>query len=157
LQFIALYIPGATTTRVWLHRKRGVRIGKDVFIGYEVVLESGYPRLVWIGNRVFISVRTVVIGHFQGSAARARRKGEPSVRIEDNVSIGPGVIILPNVTIGRGAVVAAGSVVNESVPPLTMVQGNPARPIAHCKVPLIGTPYQEFINSLTLIENAQVK
>ena len=33
-------------------------------------------------------------------------------------------------TIGRGAVVTAGSVVSSSVRPMTVVQGNPARPIA---------------------------
>jgi serine acetyltransferase len=46
------------------------------------------------------------------------------------------VIILPNVTIGRGAVVTAGSVVTQSVPPMTIVQGNPAVPIANCGIPL---------------------
>ena len=46
------------------------------------------------------------------------------------------MIILPNVVIGRGAVVAAGSVVTRSVPPMTVVQGNPAVPVAQCGVPL---------------------
>ncbi len=81
--------------------------------------------MVSIGNHVTISVRSVVIAHFAGSARWARLSDGASVRIEDNVYIGPGVIILPNVTIGQGAVVAAGSVVTQSVPPLTMVQGNP--------------------------------
>jgi maltose O-acetyltransferase len=33
------------------------------------------------------------------------------------------------VTLGRGAVVAAGAVVPKSVPPYTIVGGNPAKPI----------------------------
>ena len=33
---------------------------------------------------------------------------------------------MPGVVIGEGAVVSAGSVVTRSVPPFTMVQGNPA-------------------------------
>jgi serine acetyltransferase len=45
-------------------------------------------------------------------------------------------IVLPNVTIGHGAIVAAGSVVTKSVPPKTMVQGNPAQPIATVEIPL---------------------
>jgi len=82
---------------------------------------------------------------------RDKREGQEyiSVRIEDDVAIGTGVIICPNVTIGRGAVVAAGSVVTSSVSPLTMVQGNPARPTARCGIPLTSdTPLKEFIQKL---------
>ena len=67
---------------------------------------------------------------------------------------GPGVIVLPNVTIGRGAVVSAGSVVNHSVPPHTLVQGNPARPIAHCGASLGGgQSYEQFLRQLTPIKD----
>ena len=69
--------------------------------------------------------------------------------IEDDVFIGPNVTILPNVRIGHGAVVTAGSVVSQSVPPLTMVQGVPARPVARCGVPLgMRTPIREFYRQL---------
>jgi len=37
---------------------------------------------------------------------------------------------MPNVKIGEGALVAAGSVVTSSVAPMTLVQGNPAKPVA---------------------------
>lgn len=37
--------------------------------------------------------------------------------------------LLPGVTLGDGAVVGLGAVVSRSVPPLTVVAGNPARPI----------------------------
>jgi acetyltransferase-like isoleucine patch superfamily enzyme len=131
-----------------------VQIGKNVFIGLGVLLESAYPHLVSIGDDVTISVRTIVIAHFKGTAKQAREDHEPSVRIEDNVFIGPGVIILPNVTIGEGAVVSAGSVVNHSVPPQTMVQGNPARVVAHCGVPLKGHPYEEFMQCLEPVSSS---
>jgi acetyltransferase-like isoleucine patch superfamily enzyme len=72
-----------------------------------------------------------------------------TVKIGDEVWIGPGSLILPNVTIGNGSVVAAGSVVSLSVPPGTMVQGNPARPIAKCPVPLKkGVVFEEFLKNL---------
>jgi acetyltransferase-like isoleucine patch superfamily enzyme len=64
------------------------------------------------------------------------------------------VIVLPNVTIGRGAVVSAGSVVTHSVPPQTLVQGNPAKPVAHCGVSLGGgVPYEQFLRQLTPIKD----
>ena len=63
--------------------------------------------------------------------------------------IGVGAIVLQNVTIGRGSVVAAGSVVSRSVPPKTLVQGNPARPVAVCGVPLTGeVSLEEFSRRL---------
>jgi acetyltransferase-like isoleucine patch superfamily enzyme len=115
------------------------------------LIETSYPQLVSIGNEVAIGIRSVIIAHFRGPIPRDR----PSVRIEDQAFLGPGVIILPNVTVGYGAVVTAGSVVAKSVPPLTMVQGNPARPIAKCGVPLgMTTPLKEFYAKLRPLPEA---
>ena len=62
---------------------------------------------------------------------------------------GAGVIVLPNVVIGDGAVVTAGSVVTQSVPPMTLVQGNPAEPVARCGLSLTrDTTLQEFTRNL---------
>src|SRR5262249_54187104 len=46
LQILALYMPGYTTSRVWLHRMRGVSIGRNVSIGLSALIETAYPRLV---------------------------------------------------------------------------------------------------------------
>lgn len=145
LQLLALYGPGADTVRVQLHRWRGMEIGDRVFIGTDVLLETSHPEMIAIGRGVDIGARTTIIAHQQGEAQRAG----VSVRIEDDAFIGPGSIILPHVTIGRGAVVHAGSVVTKSVPPLTMVRGNPAAPVARCGVPLgRSTPLREFYRRL---------
>jgi acyl-CoA synthetase (AMP-forming)/AMP-acid ligase II/acetyltransferase-like isoleucine patch superfamily enzyme/acyl carrier protein len=157
LQWIALYIPGNKTSRVWLHRMRGVSIGRNVSIGLSALIETAYPRLVSIGDNVTIGVRAVIIAHFRDSTFRSRLLDRPTVRLEDNVYLGPGVIVLPNVTIGHGSVVSAGSVVTRSVPPRTFVQGNPAKPIAHCGVSLGGgVPYERFIRELTPIKDVEV-
>jgi acyl-CoA synthetase (AMP-forming)/AMP-acid ligase II/acetyltransferase-like isoleucine patch superfamily enzyme/acyl carrier protein len=154
LQIIALYIPGYKSSRVWLHRMRGVSIGGNTSIGLSVLIETAYPRLVSIGDNVTIGMRTVIIGHLRDSTDEARILDRPTVRLEDNVYLGPGVIVLPNVTIGRGAVVSAGSVVTHSVPPQTLVQGNPAKPVAHCGVSLGGgVPYEQFLRQLTPIKD----
>lgn len=47
--------------------------------------------------------------------------------IEDNVWIGERSAILKGVTIGRGSIVASNSVVTKSVPPYSIVAGNPAK------------------------------
>jgi serine acetyltransferase len=125
LQQLALCMPGASTLRIWLHRARGVKIGKNVLIGYGTLIDSSSPELVSIGDDCFLGMRVTIIAHF---------KEAQGVHIEPEAFIGPGSMILPNVVIGRGAVVTAGSVVTRSVPPMTVVQGNPAAPIAKCGV-----------------------
>ncbi len=145
LQVLALHAPGADTTRVRLHRMRGVQVGEGVFIGTDVLLETSHPEMIRIGNGVDIGARTMVVAHQQGEE---QREGV-TVEIEDDVFIGPGTIILPHVKIGRGAVVHAGSVVTKAVPPLTMVRGNPAEPVARCGVPLgRSTPLRQFYRQL---------
>lgn len=141
LQLLARVLPGAESIRIWSHRARGVQIGKDVWISQDVVLETEHPHLIVIEDRVFLGIRVTVIAHM-----RELRQG---VRIEQDAFVGPGVIILPNVTIGHGAVVTAGSVVTRSVPPMTVVQGNPAVPIASCGIPLgAETTMKEFSRRL---------
>jgi len=128
------------TLRVRLHRLRGVRIGAGVWIGYDSIIETSRPELITIGNRVSLGIRTTIIGHFH----EAR-----SVVIEDDVFVGPGVIIMPNTRIGQGAVVAAGSVVTVSVAAKAFVQGNPARPVAVCGIPLgLETSMAEFMRQM---------
>ncbi len=127
LQHLARIMPGARTLRVFLHRARGVRIGKRVWIGYDVILETSRPNLITIEDDSSIGMRVTVIAHFRESQG---------VRIEQGAFVGPGAIVLPNVVVGRGSVVTAGSVLTQSVPPMTVVQGNPAVPIARCGIPL---------------------
>lgn len=49
--------------------------------------------------------------------------------IENDVWIGANVTILVGVTIGRGAIIAAGAVVNKSIPPYAIAGGVPAKVI----------------------------
>jgi len=81
-------------------------MGKNVWIGYDAIIETSYPHKVTIKDGATIGIRTLIIAHFRGL--------ERGVVIEEDAFVGPGVIILPNVVIGRGSVVAAGSVVTSS-------------------------------------------
>jgi len=149
LQHFARILPGAQTLRVTLHRARGVKIGRNVWIGYDVVLDTSRPFLITLEDGCVLSLRVTVLAHFRES------KG---VKVEQDAFVGAGALILPGVVIGRGAVVAAGSVVTRSVPPLTMVQGNPAVPVARCGMAL--TPkitLNEFSRNLKPISSRKPK
>jgi heptaprenylglycerol acetyltransferase len=140
LQMAARSAPGATTWRVWLHRWRGVKIGQGVWIGYDAIIETSHPHLVTIRDRAAVGIRVTIMAH---------NREQRGVVIEEDAAIGTGAIILPNVMIGRGAVVTAGSVVTQSVPPKTMVQGNPARPIATVEIPFgLNVSVKEFAKGL---------
>jgi len=62
---------------------------------------------------------------FKDRPPRPKLKTAP-VKIADNVWIGMNAVILKGVTIGENSFVAAGSVDTKSVPPNTVVAGNPA-------------------------------
>lgn len=146
---LARFAPGATSVRVRLNRWRGVNIGKGVWIGYDSIIETSYPHLVTIRDRAAVGIRVTIIAH---------NREQQGVIIEEDAAIGVGAIILPNVTIGRGAIVTAGSVVTKSVPPKTMVQGNPARPIATVEVPLgLNVSVKEFAKGLRSVAPASPK
>ena len=154
LQVIALHAPGMSTFRVRLHRARGVPLDGRLTIGTDVILDTSSPHLISIGKNVQIGVRATFVAHF-GDMTPTGPDAAPTIRIEDDVYIGPNVTILPNVTVGRGSVVTAGSVVNRSIPPGTVAQGNPALPVARCAVPLAWRSYAEFAASLSPITSTK--
>ncbi len=117
--------------RVAAHRKCGVEIGKGVFIGANVMIDSEHPEYVEIRDYVAIGPGAMIMAH--GGASKLHQRmglfSQPpqKIVIEKGAWIAAGAIILPGVTVGKGAIVAAGAVVSRDVPPMTMVVGNPAR------------------------------
>lgn len=121
-----------TGLRVKLHRMRGVNIGKNVFIGYNCVLDEVFPDFITIednsglNGNVFLLVHTtpseVFKGLFESFVA--------PIVIKSYSWIGINSTIMPGVTVGPFSVVSSGSVVFENVPPYTVVRGNPAKVVA---------------------------
>lgn len=67
-------------------------------------------------------------GHNSLPNERRTNNGEAKeIKIGDNVWIGANSIILPGVSIGSNSIIAAGSVVNKSVPAEHIAGGNPAK------------------------------
>lgn len=97
-------------------------VGKDVFIDI--------ADAVTLGERVTVSMRTVILTHFdagQSPLAATMPASHAPVTIGPGAYVGAGAILLAGVEIGECAVVGAGAVVTRRVPPRTMVVGTPAR------------------------------
>jgi len=124
--------------RVLLLRMCGYSIGKEVFIGEDLIISDNiHDKNVIIGDRVAIGPRVTLITSSAPNFSRIRpyvKVIDGKIRIENDAWIGAGAIILPNVTIGEGAVVGAGAVVTKDVPPYTVVAGVPARVIKKLKI-----------------------
>lgn len=131
LHCLARYLPMFPSMRVWLHRARGVKIGKNVFIGTEVFIDDAEPDLVVIEDDVTLIARTALLAHAyypehlqEYFAATAERRG---VTIRKGAYLGFGTIVLPGVTIGRCAVIGAGTVVTRDVADYSVVLGVPGK------------------------------
>ena len=139
--------PGGSRIRPRLHRWRGVRIGRDVWIGLYVYLDELHPEALSIGNNCTIGIRTTVITHFYWGPRQSISNG--TVVVEDNVFIGPHCVILPNVRIGEGAVIQAGTIVSRSVPPRTLWGPPAAESLGDVTIPLTRrSGYATFVRGL---------
>ena len=128
--------------RAAMLRRCGYAIGKDVYVGEDLIIidEPSDWGMISIGDRVAVSPRvTLVVSsrpNFSRIAPYVPVEHGP-ITIENDVWLGTGVVVLPNVTIGEGAVVGANSVVNRDVRPYTIVGGSPAKLIREVSVPWI--------------------
>ena len=101
-------------------------IGSFVSIANGVVIGGGRHPMEWVGmSPVFYEGRDSVKAKFATHA----REPVKRVVVGHDVWIGRSAIVLPGVELGTGCVVGAGAVVTRSVPPYTIVAGNPAHVI----------------------------
>jgi acetyltransferase-like isoleucine patch superfamily enzyme len=137
IQMFALYLPMAPSMRARCQKMRGVDIGKNVFIGFEVYIDPVYPHMIKIEDDVAISGRNLILVHtspplyFSETHPRISKmftKTSP-VTIKRGAWIAVGVVILPGVTIGENSIVTAGSVVSKDIPSNCIARGNPAEAV----------------------------
>ena len=108
-----------------------LHIGKNFHSTRDLTIQCA--RKVIIGDNVLCASNVFLIDYNHGTNPMCENyldnalEISEGINIKDGVWIGNNVIILGNVTIGEKAIIAAGAVVTHSVPPYTIVAGNPAR------------------------------
>jgi acetyltransferase-like isoleucine patch superfamily enzyme len=147
--FVAFFGPGGHNLRPWMHRLRGVHIGKNVWISHFVYIDDCHPNQISIGDNCTIGLRTTIFAHLYWGPAR--RSNKDAVVLEKDVFVGPHCVILPNVRIGEGAVIKAGTVVSRNVPAHAL-WGPPAPGVlGDATVPLTAEhTYEEFVRGMRL-------
>ena len=147
---LAMIAPGGYSLRPWLHKKRGVQIGENVWISQFVYLDEAHPEKIVIEDNVTIGFRCTVFAHFYLGARRVDQDVKDVV-IERDAFIGPNCTILSGVTIGAGAVVVAGSVVTRNVPAGMLFGPAASAPLARITHPLSSggvVDYKKFLFGL---------
>jgi len=144
LHLLARVLLGGRNLRPFLHRLRGVKISKGVFIGDDVYLDEDFPEAVEIHEGVVIGPRCTIIAHTRGAGR---------IVIEKDVAIAAGCMIVcgpgQTLTIGEGSVVSAGSTVSHSIPPFTLCGGPRLKAYGRVSVPFtFNTSYQDFKRGL---------
>jgi carbonic anhydrase/acetyltransferase-like protein (isoleucine patch superfamily) len=151
LHVLARILPGATTLRPALHRLRGVKVGKGVFIGDDVYLENEYPEAVEVGDGTQIALRSVIVAHLRGPGR---------VVIGKDVWIGACAFISSatgrTLTIGDGAVIGACSVITADVSARAVVRPPQPERVGTAHVPLAtAQSYRQFLLGLRPYRSAE--
>ncbi len=100
---------------------------------YISALNARFIMKKWSGAAVGLTVQTgnhaMIVGRFYRSITDTDKPQnyDKDVIVEEDVWIGCNVTLLAGVTIGRGGIIAAGAVVNKSMPPYCVCGGVPAR------------------------------
>lgn len=111
-----------------------VKIGSHTGLGANTVIQSTTNCPVSIGSDVIIGPKCYFVGggsyRYDSLDIPIRLQGikpDSGVTLKDNIWLGANVSVLGGVTINTGSIVAAGAVVNKSIPENTIYGGVPAK------------------------------
>ena len=144
LHLLCRFGPGGAMLRPLFHRMRGVKIGKNVWIGDDVYLDNEFPECIELEDGAMVELRSTILAHTHGSGR---------VVIGKNAFIGAGAVIVTSanrtLVIGEGSVIMATSLVTGSVAPYTFYGSDASKPLARITKPFTAsTTYEEFITTL---------
>jgi acetyltransferase-like isoleucine patch superfamily enzyme len=108
------------------HQLRGIKMGKNVEIGYMVILDNRRPELITIGDDVIITAMSIILTHDMSIKNTKGKEIIGKVTIGKGAFIGMNSTILPGVTIGNYCIIGAGTVVSKDTEDYSVYIGNAA-------------------------------
>ena len=127
------------------------KIEGDCSIGDSTRIYSGslICKQAVVGKRVFMGPHVLLLNTYHPFCSEAKQCVHGPV-IEDDVKIGGGAVVCPGLTVGKGSLIGAGCIVVASVPPLSVVAGNPGKVVKHvrdleCKRGRKKNPYEDLL------------
>lgn len=109
--------------RLWYRKVWGMDIHPTAQFSLSTKFDRTFPIGIHVGPYSYVAFETRLLTHDRTRGLYLH------TRIGANCFIGGRSLILPGVEIGDNCVVGAGSVVTKSVPPRSIVAGNPAKVI----------------------------
>lgn len=117
--------------------KENLNIGDNVWISHYCILDAsnnvtigdGCQIGAWVG--IFTHSAHISIRLYSGKSYIESKKSDRlgfltgPVNIGEHTYIGANTTIMPSVSIGKGCLIAAGTIVNKSVPDFSIISGNP--------------------------------
>jgi maltose O-acetyltransferase len=130
-------------------KKRGLKIGKNVFLGRNIYFDIVFPFLITIGDGAMITAETAILAHDSSTYTLGyTRIGK--VEIGARTFIGTRCIILPGTKIGSDVIIGCGSVVTSDIPDNVVAAGNPAKII--CDIDQFKAKHKALIEQGPLFE-----
>lgn len=124
--------------RSYLRRFWGMDIDPTAQFSLSATFDRTFPIGIHVGPQSYVAFETRILTHDRTRGLYLH------TRIGANCFVGGRSLILPGVEIGDNCVVGAGSVVTRSVPPRSIVAGNPARVI---RSDIEVGPYGRFLSA----------
>jgi len=115
--------------RARFHRWRGVNMGRNVEIGYMVILDNRRPEMISIGDNVFITAMSVVLTHDLSQKNASNTEIVGKVEIGEGAFVGMNCTIMPGVKIGKNSIIGSGAVLTKDTEDNSVYAGVPAKRI----------------------------
>lgn len=116
------YIQLPKLAKIVVRDQAHIKFGRNCYINHNFVCVA--HKSIEIGDNVSIGPNCCIFDHdhyFQNNGQEHGKYKTGEVKIEDNVWIGAGVIILRNTIIGKNAIIGAGTLVKGIIPPNSIV------------------------------------
>ncbi len=134
-----------------------VTMGKDCTVWFNAVVRGDVNSII-MGDRVNIQDGAVIHCTYQKSktiignnVSIAHNAVVHGCKIEDQVLVGMGAIIMDGAVIGTGSIIAAGAIITQNtiVPPNTIYAGNPAKFLKNVS-PELGEVFMRTANNYVM-------